>query len=259
MRRAAIIVPCFNERSRLPVSRFASFAQSESPFDLLFVDDGSTDGTAEQIAAIPGARLLRLPLNQGKGEAVRRGVLLCARDYQQIGFLDADLATPLSAMAQFADLLEQRPDLDIITGARVLLCGRVIKRNPMRHYLGRVLATATAHFLALPVYDTQCGAKLFRVTSEWEQLWAAPFLSRWLFDVELFARYQHYGQRPLQQRLYEFPLEEWRDQGPSKVRAVDVARIPWELVGLCRRYRFGPGALVQRSFATKGPSTVPER
>ena len=133
--------------------------------------------------------VLSLPQNQGKAEAVRRGVLTAIEsqpDY--VGFWDADLATPLRAIPQFVDLAESRPDLEMIMGSRVKLLGRNIERRRSRHYLGRVFATAVSTILGLDVYDTQCGAKLFRATPFIGALFQQPFLSRWIFDVEIIAR-----------------------------------------------------------------------
>src|SRR5205085_10952421 len=126
----------------------------------LLVNDGSTDATARvlrEIAEKMPRRLevLDLPSNAGKGEAVRQGMLrLRATDAQYVGYWDADLATPLDAIPSFVALLDERPGVVMVMGARVQLLGRRIVRKWPRHYLGRVFATGASMTLRLPCYDT---------------------------------------------------------------------------------------------------------
>jgi hypothetical protein len=102
-----------------------------------------------------------------------------------------------------------------------MLMGRDVKRRAWRHYLARVFATGVSHALDLPVYDTQCGAKVIRVNAATGTLFAKPFRSRWIFDVELIARYLRLptepGERPRRDRLYELVLPVWHDQPGSKL------------------------------------------
>ncbi len=185
--------------------------------------------------------VLNFEQNQGKAEAVRRGMLGALDSHADyVGFWDADLATPLDTIPQFLDLAESRPELEIIMGSRVKLLGRKIERRTARHYIGRAFATATSMILGLAVYDTQCGAKLFRASSSLKALFAQPFVSRWIFDVEIIARLiqaRRGKQLPQpEQVIYEFPLTEWRDVPGSKLGYGDFTRAAWELLQIRNRY-----------------------
>lgn len=243
--KTGVVIPCYNEEHRLDVGAFASFLAASVGIDLVFVDDGSTDGTAKRIetiiASAPGrAEYLRLAANGGKAEAVRRGMNhLMARGADVVGFWDADLATPLGVLPIFIALLARRPDIHWVFGARVQLLGRQIERRRLRHYLGRVFATFTAATLSLKVYDTQCGAKLFRASPALREVLAEPFLSRWIFEVEMIARLASIrgpNAVPVSTSIYELPLLTWRDVKGSKVKATDFLRAASELVKIKLRY-----------------------
>jgi glycosyltransferase involved in cell wall biosynthesis len=238
----AIVVPCYNEGSRLPTAAFRR-CLADAGLHFIFVDDGSRDATSDRIAEIRAGHeacvtAIRLPINQGKAEAIRTGMQCAfAHDAKFAGFWDADLATPLEAIGPFLRLLEERPEIAMVFGARVKLLGRHVERRAARHYLGRVFATVASMLLRLPVYDTQCGAKMFRVDDVTRDLWSVPFLGRWTFDVELLARYiERLGSaRAAAAHIYEYALERWEDVAGSKVRPVhfltglrDVARVYWK-------------------------------
>jgi dolichyl-phosphate beta-glucosyltransferase len=243
---ATIVIPCYNEAPRLPVHQFKAFACARHLVRFLFIDDGSTDATWSVLEGLCqedpqrfAAR--RLPANVGKAEAVRQGVLHAFEagpDY--VGYWDADLATPLEVIPAFCELLDARPDLEMVFGAWVCLLGRAIERKALRHYLGRVFATAASLALGLDVYDTQCGAKLFRATPAVRSLFEEPFATRWLVDVELLTRLiQTRRCTPLPQAeavVYEWPLPEWRDVAGSKVKPWDFAKGLWGLAWIYWRY-----------------------
>jgi dolichyl-phosphate beta-glucosyltransferase len=239
-----IVVPCYNEAQRLPVERFREFIET-STIGFVFVDDGSRDRTFQVLEEFRRSRedrvhVLRLKVNQGKAEAVRRGInFALERNPGYTGYWDADLATPLDAILRFLAILQERPGLDMVFGSRVKLLGRNVQRRPARHYMGRVFATVVSTMLRLPIYDTQCGAKLFRVRPEIRDLFGQPFLSRWVFDVEILARYINRlgSAQAAAARIYEYPLEEWQDVAASKVKGGDfakafrdVVRIYWSYV-----------------------------
>ncbi len=184
---------------------------------------------------------MNLEKNQGKAEAVRRGVLLALKsEADYVGFWDADLATPLEIIFKFHELLDVRRDIEMVFGACVRLLGRNIKRSPIRHYLGRTSATLISLALGLPVYDTQCGAKMFRVTSEMQHLFGQPFVAKWTFDVEIIARLIQVRTgtdlpKP-EAVIYEYPLEVWHDVKGSKIKSRDYFRSLVELLRIRRTY-----------------------
>lgn len=248
MSRAAVtvIVPCYNEEHRFPVETFLSFAKQERDFNFLLVDDGSRDQTAAVLnkmsAAMPDRfRVLVLGNNGGKAEAVRKGVLEALKSSPHFfAYWDADLATPLDMLPVFLRTLNERLEVEIVLGSRVKLLGWDIQRQPVRHYLGRVFATFASAVLSLRVYDTQCGAKMFRVTDFITGIWQDPFISRWIFDVELLARYLNargLGTKDAETHIYEQPLPRWVDVQGSKVKPADFLKAFAELVGIYLRYK----------------------
>ncbi len=246
MSSASIIIPCFNEEKRLDTEIFKTFICSYPSCNFIFVNDGSTDKTLNLLVnlidyAPQVFSIVNLPKNVGKGEAVRQGILVAlASETDYVGYWDADLATPLDAIPTFCALLDDRPALEMVMGARVRLLGRIIERNPLRHYLGRVFATAASIVLGMGVYDTQCGAKLLRASALVTSIFQQPFLTRWLFDVEILARLiqpSYDMSRPLPETIiYEFPLYEWRDIAGSKVKPHDFFKSFLELSRIYYKY-----------------------
>jgi dolichyl-phosphate beta-glucosyltransferase len=242
----AIVVPCYNEETRLPEATFVSFALAHPETRFVLVNDGSTDqtlGRLQQIRAQVGARIdvLNLPQNRGKAEAVRLGMLRAFElGCELAGYWDADLATPLQEIPRFVDVLRRLPACLMVFGARVQMLGRTIERGAARHYLGRVFATTASALLDLSIYDTQCGAKLFRVTEDTRALFAEPFAVGWTFDVELIARLiqrqRQRGGRPVSELIYELPLDNWHDVAGSKVAPLDFVRGIAEVLRIRKRY-----------------------
>lgn len=229
-----LVVPCYNEALRFQDGAFASFLAMEPDVQLLFVNDGSSDGTLARLQAFcaehPGrTSLLDVQPNGGKAEAVRKGMLhvMDTSSTATVGFWDADLATPLDAYPEFRHVLATMPKLEMVFGARIRLLGRHVSRNPMRHYAGRAFATTVSLTLGLPIYDSQCGAKVFRASERLKQVLTQPFVSRWIFDVEILARFlaawRAEGLSPVD-RIYELPLQVWVDVPGSKVKLSDFVR-----------------------------------
>jgi dolichyl-phosphate beta-glucosyltransferase len=261
----ALVVPCYNEAARLDSAAWLEFVSTRPGVQLVMVDDGSTDTTGAildgmRAAAPRSVTTVRHTPNRGKGEAVRAGVLAAlAQRAALVGYFDADLSTPLRAVDDFLAVLHGHPTIEFVLGSRVQLLGRDVRRKAARHYLGRVFATAVSHALDLAVYDTQCGAKVLRVNAATAALFAEPFRSPWIFDVELIARYLRTpvapGEPSRKDRLYELVLPAWHDIPGSKLRWYDFARAAVDVGHIWReRVASRPASLAGQTTASRRES-----
>jgi dolichyl-phosphate beta-glucosyltransferase len=190
----ALVMPCYNEAKRLDAPRIVNFVIANPNVTLILVNDGSKDDTlsmalAMQALAPAQITVLDLAKNGGKAEAVRQG--LChalTTDAPLVAYWDADLATPLDAVEDFARIAQRDPSLEVIFGSRRQMLGHRIRRTLSRRVISRLCASMARMALGMPVADTQCGAKMLRATPALRAAVAAPFTAGWLFDVELFAR-----------------------------------------------------------------------
>ena len=218
--RVALVVPCWNEQERLNLAEIETLIDDDSVM-LVLVDDGSTDATLPLLRHIAArgsgnrVEVVALERNAGKGEAVRIGMRAALRSNPVwIGYIDADFSTPASEMLRLVNVARRSDTCNAVLGSRVAMLGRRITRTRFRHYTGRVFATAASNVLGLAVYDTQCGAKLFRAGHALDCALAEPFRSRWAFDVELLGRLIRHGFPT--ETFREEPLEVWQDRAGSK-------------------------------------------
>jgi dolichyl-phosphate beta-glucosyltransferase len=233
--KTVVVVPCYNEARRLATDAFASFA-NRADIELLFVDDGSHDGTAtviESMCTLAPKRIetLRLAANVGKGGAVYAGLVHAIGDGAEVvGYLDADLSTPLDELERLIDV---RADtgVDAVLGSRVGLVGYDVRRSAVRHYLGRVFATAASLLLRLQIYDTQCGAKVLRVGPALGRALQTPFQTRWVFDLELLMRLRAADPDV---SLLEVPLRRWHAVDGSKLTGRQMLQAARDLLLLAR-------------------------
>ena len=227
---AALAVPAYNESSRWDPGYWLAVREASPSMALIFVDDGSSDGTAELLeasAASVGASVLRLERNSGKAEAVRRG-LLHALDAgaQTVGFMDADGAFPASEPQRLLDILcdenaATRPEA--VWSSRVALAGRDVRRTLARHYMGRVMATYVLRGHDGVPYDSQSGLKWFASSAALRSMLTEPFVTRWLFEVEILARHRASTGRPLD--IWEEPSSRWDEVAGSRVTPKEMLRI----------------------------------
>ena len=235
MREVMLVVPCYNEERRLDVDRFLALSRD---VHLLFVNDGSRDKTGDILRELSrragGAiEVLDLEANAGKAEAVRRGMLRAIdAGATTVGYADSDLATPPDELLRLMRELSQS-SAAVVIGSRVALAGSHVERKATRHYMGRVFATAASLVLGARFYDTQCGAKVFKVTPLLRAALQVPFASRWVFDVELLGRLLDGGLAV--DAFVEVPLKTWRDVEGSKLNSRAMARAVLDLVTIARR------------------------
>lgn len=267
-RSICIVIPCYNEAKRLNAFAFRRFAAEHPDVQFVMVNDGSRDGTLDLLRALheqlPGQiTVLNLETNQGKAEAVRAGMLRgFANKPDYIGYWDADLATPLEAITELGGLLDKRSDLDLIIASRFPLLGRKIERQWIRKRVGQICGGLASLALGSRIQDTQCGAKLFRTSTVTHHVFAEPMTSRWLFDVEVFARliqtWNALGDRRFHERVFEYPLHHWVEVPGSKLKKMDFLKAGFELSQIYLRYLqpFAKTPDVSRIAASPKPSSA---
>lgn len=230
----AIVVPCYNEQKRLPIHDYSTFLENHPKAKVCFVNDASTDHTGEVLQSLQNAFpkqvfILNNDRNMGKAEAVRNGVLFCNSEKlaSHLAYLDADLATSLEECYGIGSYLNSGKTF--VFASRILKIGSIIERRFSRFLFGRIIATFISNILDIKVYDTQCGCKVFK--SEMALLlFGKPFISKWLFDVELFSRILcHYGKNEGLKMMEEIPVKQWIDQGESKVKLSYFFRLWYDL------------------------------
>lgn len=238
----SIIIPCYNEENRLPLDKFKTFVEEHQNCSLLFVNDGSKDNTLEVLNSFAkehqAISVLNLNKNSGKAEAVRQGILHAIKTNPDfVAFYDADMATPAEDLYAMIELASKQSYYMVI-GSRILRLGGDIERTFMRGILGRIFANVASRVLCgLRVYDTQCGAKVFRTTIA-QQIFEKPFITNWIFDIELFARLiKQYGIEEMYKKVYEYPLSEWRDVHGSKVKKMDFIRQIFDMYKIKKHYK----------------------
>ena len=238
MKSVWLVVPCYNEEQRLRAGEFLGALERYSWLTLCFVNDCSTDGTARilnELAKHERAVCVTNQKNLGKARSVRVGVLqgLDNSECECFGYWDADLATPLEELDGMVGVLCSSETLMMNMGVRVNMLGREIVRKRSRHYIGRVFATLACGILGVPVYDTQCGAKVFNRKFA-EIVFAKDLITDWCFDIELLIRLQKYfmNKSILHERVYEYPLNTWKDVEGSKLKIYHFYYVAKDLIRL---------------------------
>lgn len=234
-----LIVPCFNEANRFQSDYWKTLSKN-TKIQLIFVNDGSTDGTdilLRDFCKRNRASLINLQKNIGKANAIREGFLQSNIDAKSaVGFLDADSAFTLETVNSFVSLFLEKQENGYMAlwSSRVKLAGRQIQRSSHRHYLSRILLTLILNHFHIRIYDTQSGFKIFS-KDVLDSVMTEKFRTKWFIDIELFLMYRKNQQVDL--LLWEEPVTYWRDVKGSKIGIIQYFSIALEIALIFFWYR----------------------
>ncbi|AWG20452.1 transcriptional regulator [Flavobacterium faecale] len=238
-----VVIPCYNEELRLLDDEFKTFINSNLGYHLCFVNDGSTDKTLEVLEKLRVGNEDHISIydcekNGGKAEAVRLGMLHLAKQNQfdYLGFLDADLSTDF---ADFHDLVTtiSGSNFKIVSGSRMARMGADITKESARAIISKMINFIIRKTIGMEFNDTQCGAKIMS-KDVIEKTFQTKFLTKWLFDVEIFMRMKKiYGDEETKKMVCEQPLKRWIHADGSKLSFKDSLKIVFQIGQIAISYR----------------------
>lgn len=217
----SIVIPLYNEALRLPekLPKYLEFLEgSVSDYEIVLVNDGSTDGTADLVTrlAAESSKIVAAgdSTNRGRGYRMKEGALLAKGEY--ILETDADLPVPTSFVTSFMSFLKGHPDVDIVIGSRNMTASKFLKRQSLL----RTLAAAVFHGLyrtlfRIKVRDVMCGFKMFRHDAA-RKIFARVYDERYLAAAEIV----HAADR-MKVPYVEMPIE-WEDNRNSRVKIMSA-------------------------------------
>ncbi|MFD2587649.1 glycosyltransferase [Croceitalea marina] len=238
-----VVIPCYNEETRLLSDEFKAFAHKNLGYHLCFANDGSTDNTLEVLKELRKGNESNISIydckkNGGKAEAVRQGILHLTKDpqFNYIGFLDADLSTDFRDFDDLVSTIENS-DFKIVSGSRISRMGADITKESARKIISMTVNFIIQTILGMPFKDTQCGAKIMDRDIA-NTMFQKPFITKWLFDVEIFMRMRKfYGKAQAKKIICEQPLKRWIHADGSKLTMKDSVKIVGQLAQIALSYR----------------------
>lgn len=217
----SIVVPAYNEEKNIQSTVgiiHAFFRENFSDFEIIVVDDGSTDRTAAILDSLSGMplKVVRHSVNQGKGYSVGQGVAVAEKEHTLL--CDADLSTPLEEIKKLLPFMDE--GFDIAIGSRAMKGPRLLVRQGfLRRSMGKIFNLFVRLLLFSGIQDTQCGFKCFR-TDAAKKIFACQRIQRFSFDVEIL-----YIAKRRNLKIKEVPVA-WVNRPDSRVV---VWRDPWNM------------------------------
>lgn len=238
-----VVIPCYNEELRLLSDEFKTFVDSNLGYHLCFVNDGSTDKTLEVLEKLRKGNEDHISIydcekNGGKAEAVRLGMLHLAKQgqYNYIGFLDADLSTDFEDFNDLATTISNS-NFKIVSGSRMARMGADITKESARAIISKMINFIIRKTIGMDFNDTQCGAKIM-TKDVIDTTFQTQFLTKWLFDVEIFMRMKKiYGDEETKKLVCEQPLKRWIHADGSKLSFKDSLKIVFQIGQIAISYR----------------------
>jgi dolichyl-phosphate beta-glucosyltransferase len=239
MAEIALVIPFFNERSRLKVELLTELSQrAGASLDIYLVDDGSTDGYGSEIRVsasilkLNNVQVISSKINLGKAEAIRFGAnKIVLANYKIFGIADADFSANPEEIMRLAEIAMVASDT-LVFGARVDIGTNLIETSSFRYAQGLLFNKLVTFILGYKFLDSQCGLKFFPVNTELVHAFERPFINRWLFDLEILLRLNKFEVSSMN----EVVLHKWTHTKESKTSFRDLGPILVSLILLRLRY-----------------------
>ncbi len=225
----SVVIPAYNEEASIgqTLKEVLEYLKEHfTSYEVLVVNDGSTDKTVQIVSSVPGVSVVQYGANRGKGYAVKLGILAGQGDV--ILFMDAVNSTKITEVDHCMKELEH---YDIVIGSRAIAGSHIqVSQHPLKKSLGRIGNAFIRMVLGVPFQDTQCGYKLFRrsVKPVFEQ----QTIDRWGFDFEILYLASSQGFK-----IYESPVD-WENNFDSKVSVFSYPKTLLELLSIRLRHLF---------------------
>lgn len=234
--KLSVVIPCYNEASRgnfkkriEDVLKYLKECESISSFEVICVNDGSTDDTLNILQNFGNSIILISHNNKGKGYSLKRGFEICTGELCLM--MDADLSVPLEYIEQFYLELKENKNLALIGSRRCDGAQILNEQSSVRRGIGKISRFITQKILGLDIIDTQCGFKMTR-SKYVKEILGNIHSNRWLFDIELLIYLQSKNIK-----LIEIPVS-WGTELESTLRSFNaVITSAWEIIVILVTFR----------------------